>query len=275
MTEATQDVLSTVSTGQRIRPPFAFVYGPEGAGKTSFACGAADPILLRTEDGLRLLEVARLPRDVEEGGPGRFETFADLIGAMQAIHGSDRYGSVVIDSLSALEPLMWKATCERHGETNIEKVMGGYAKGYRDAVTVEWQLFMDWCRALRGSGRAVVLVGHSEVEKFSDPARAEPYDQYRPDLHKYARQFVMREVDDVLFLNWEPVVDTKSGDFGKKKSTAVAHRRMVYTSRQPAFYAKNGWRLSGGFEIPDEPLDPGVGWRTFQDTIREALSASK
>lgn len=243
------------------------------SGKTSFCAGAPDVLFLRTEDGLGTLEVPRLPADPEDGGTGTVQSFPELIEYLTAIHAAKpaelSARTIVIDSISALEPLIWKHVCEQHGVSSIEAVMGGYSKGYTEALR-EWQTFVAWCKAIRDdTGRAVVLIGHSIVQRHEDPEN-ESYDQFVPDIHKRARALILRAMEFVGFLNWRTVTSQEEQGFGKTRTRATNQIRMLYTSRRPAFSAKNRWNLPPEIQLSEDPL---AGWGIFTDAITEGLKA--
>ena len=93
---------------------------------------------------------------------------------------------MAIDSLDWLERLIWDAVCRRESATTIEKVGGGYGKGYTLALDY-WRRLIDNLGVLhRDRGMMVFLIAHAKVEKFEDP-EAPAYDRYSPRLHKHAR----------------------------------------------------------------------------------------
>ena len=58
------------------------------------------------------------------------------------------YETVVIDSLDWLERLIWDKLCQQYGVASIEKVDGGYARGYTHALT-HWRDVINLLNALR------------------------------------------------------------------------------------------------------------------------------
>lgn len=84
-------------------------------------------------------------------------------------------------TLRWLERLVWDKLCEKYAVASIEKVDGGYARGYMLALSL-WREILDLLGALRNRGMVVVLIAHSKVERFEDP-ESSPYDRYSPRLH--------------------------------------------------------------------------------------------
>ncbi len=74
----------------------------------------------------------------------------------------------MIDSLDWLERLVWDKLCEQYAVPSIEKVDGGYARGYMHALTL-WREVLDHLNVLRAAGMVIVLIAHSKVERFEDP----------------------------------------------------------------------------------------------------------
>ncbi|GHT28688.1 hypothetical protein FACS18942_09300 [Planctomycetales bacterium] len=58
------------------------------------------------------------------------------------------YQTVVIDSVDWLERLIWDYACQQYRVENIEKIDGGYGKGYTIVLTY-WRKFIDALRQLR------------------------------------------------------------------------------------------------------------------------------
>ena len=159
--------LDSISRSPELAPPRVVIHGPHGIGKTTFGCSAPGAILLPVEDGWGLLDVARFPQ---------VKTWAEVMEAIGALYeGDHEYGTLVIDSLDWLEPLVWAETCARHDKPDIESF--GYGKGFLFACDV-WRELFAGLAALRGEkGMGVVLIAHSEIKRFDDP-NTEPYDRY-------------------------------------------------------------------------------------------------
>ena len=268
--------LTTASRGRRIKAPFALFYGPPGVGKTSFAAGAPNPIFARVEDGLGTLDVARWPRDVEDGGTGTFKElneFVEFLGALLADH--QPYQTLVVDSISALERLIWRQVIRDDGLDpdnggTIEKVGKGYQRGYREAAHY-WATLVQWWKALQAKGVAVILLGHADAAKFHDPMQGE-YDRYSLRLHKWGSAVILEECDLVGFLLNRKALTSETGGFGQTRQRATSQRRMLYLADQPAAEAK--CRYSGvapELEIPDSVDDPTAGWAVFSDALASAL----
>lgn len=248
--------LSQLDTSRVIRPPRTIVCGVEKIGKSTFAAGAPTPVFIpiRGEEGIDDLPVAHFPTA---------ESFDDVMTALQALHEQKHdYETVVIDSVSTLEPLVWDAVCKAEGVDSIEKVGGGYGKGYVEAVQ-RWRLLMSALDALREQGLASILIGHVAVRTFADPT-TESYDQYQLDLNKHAAAALMRWSDCILFANCRPLVRKEEGGFSKTTRKAVLREeRCLFTQKRPA-HPGGGRGVYG--RLPYElPLD----WAAFQQAIAD------
>jgi hypothetical protein len=237
-------VLEQIHVGRRHSPPRFLIYGTEGIGKSSTAAQAPKPIFIPTEDGLDQIECASFPLA---------NTFADVQNALQSlIYEQHAYESAIIDSLDWLERLIWDALCEQYGVASIEKVDGGYARGYTHALT-PWRSILNDLNTLRNQRHmCIILLAHAKVEKFEDPEQS-AYDRYSPRLHKHATALINEWADAVLFATRKVITKTEDTGFNKTRTIAAGlgtdgGERVLRCVGSPACVAKNRYGLPA--ELP-------------------------
>lgn len=258
----------TLTQKKRPRPPAVLLYGPEKAGKTTLASEFPNPVYLQTEEGEGILDISTL---------GKIESFEELMSAIGQLYEREHdFRTVVLDSITALQPIIWAETGERGDDKGNKKKRiedFGYGKGYVYALNV-WQEVLDGLNALRRDrGMAIVLIAHSKIERFDDPETV-GYSRYDIDLHDKARDFLKREVDVVLLLKPDVTIKTEDSGFNKVRARADGGR-MVYmhaTSR-PAYAAGNRYGLPEKIQY-----EPGGGFAAlapFFPAIPAADAAAK
>jgi hypothetical protein len=220
------------------------LYGIEGIGKSTFGASAPAPIFVPTEDGLGEIDCHHFPLA---------ESFEEVDEALLELAREPHdYQSVVIDSLDWLERLIWDEVCAQFDVKSIEKVDGGYSKGYTHALT-QWRQFLTRLDSLRlNRNMVVVLIAHAKVEKFEDPESA-AYDRYSPRLHKHAAALVTEWTDAVLFATRKFRTETEKAGFNRTRTVATAvgmdgGERILRTVGSPACIAKNRYGLPA--ELP-------------------------
>jgi hypothetical protein len=215
------------------------VYGTEGIGKSTFGSQAPKPIFIQTEDGLDEIDCDKFQLAT---------TYDDVVTALGELRSQAHdYETVVIDSLDWLERLAWDKLCLESGVNSIEKVDGGYAKGYMHALAF-WREIIDHLNGLRNQrGMVIVLIAHSKVERFEDP-ESSPYDRYSPRLHKHAAALVSEWCDAVLFATRK--IRTQSEDAGFNRKRTIAHaigkdggERILRCVGGPSCVAKNRYGI--------------------------------
>lgn len=220
--------LSMIQKGGSDRPPFAVIHGPPGVGKTTFAASAPNPVFIRTEDGLGALEVDTFPE---------VTTIAEVMEALAALYQDGHgYQTVVIDSASALEPMIWKQVALEHGKKSIEDI--GYGKGYIFAMDY-WREMTEALKGLARKGIMPIMIAHSEIVKFDGP-EDDPYDRYQIKLHKRAFQHLYEQADIIGFAH-TPVFVKKS-DEAKNKAKPKGERQLRLVE-SPAVIAKNRYSM--------------------------------
>lgn len=237
-------MMQQIHRGRRHSPPRLLIYGTEGVGKTTIAAAAPKPIFVPTEDGLDQIDCASFPL-------ARY--MADTESALRSlIQEQHDFETVVIDSADWLERLVWDALCEQYGVTSIEKVDGGYGRGYTHAIT-HWRKMLADLDTLRTQrGMCVILLAHAKVEKFEDPEHA-TYDRYSPRLHKHATALLTEWSDAVLFATRKIITKSETGSGGKNRTIASGlgkdgGERILRTVGSPACVAKNRYSLPA--ELP-------------------------
>jgi hypothetical protein len=226
-------LLEQVTKGREPKPPRLVIYGQEGIGKSSLAASAPKPIFIQTEDGLGEIACDKLPLA---------HSVNDVLQALGELLTSDHsYQTVVIDTLDWLERLIHAQVCQDFGPVkydSIEKVDGGYQRGYVHALT-HWRKVIEALDKLRHTkGMACLLVAHAKFEKYELPGES-PVDRYSPRLHKHAAAFLCEWADSVLFATWK---------MNPHKTKEDQNGRILRTVCGPHCVAKNRFGLAP--EIP-------------------------
>ena len=254
--------LASLQTG-RPNAPFRMVLaGTPGVGKTSFACSAPAPVVLQTEDGVdALIDAGLLPESL-----ARFPkatTYAEILEALFAVYSEEHaFQTLVLDSLDWLEPVIHVETCRVQGADSIEKVGGGWAKGYVEALT-QWREVFTALNAIRETRKMnIILVAHSAVRRVEFPD-SPPFDRYELKLNKHAHKLVEEWADIVALAQFKVLFSTRTEGAGKaeKKITKAVGGadRVLYTSERPSAVAKNRYGLP-----PELPLE----WAAFETALR-------
>lgn len=250
-------LLARVQRGKTPKPPRILVYGTEGIGKSTFGAQAPKPIFVPTEDGLNEIACDKFPLAA---------TYEDVIAALGELRTQPHdYETVVLDSLDWLERLIWDRLCQQYGVSSIEKVDGGYARGYTHALSF-WREIIDHLNVLRHDrGMVVLLIAHSKVERFEDP-ESSPYDRYSPRLHKHAAALVCEWCDAVLFATRKFRTQSEDAGFGRKRTIAHAigkdgGERILRCVGGPSCVAKNRYGIAE--ELP-------LSWPAFMAALTQS-----
>ena len=236
--------LSSIQQGADPRAPLIVIHGAPEAGKTTFAASAPDAIFIRVEDGLGINDVPTFPV---------VQTIYDVMDAIASLYSEHPYKTVVIDSLSALEPLIWDQVAKDQDKDSIEDI--GFAKGYIFAMEY-WRDLVKAVLGLAKRGVTPVLIAHSDIVKF-DPPDGEPYDRYQIKLHKRAFSYLYEQADIIGFAH-KPVYVKKTDKDDKQGKAKSKGQRLLRVSESPAVIAKNRYAM------PEEiPLE----WQALADRV--------
>jgi hypothetical protein len=231
--------LASLHTNTALTPPRILMHGVAGVGKSTFAAESDRPVFVMTEDGLGKLQVPHFPLAMSYGGVAE---------ALDALLTEDHdFGTVVIDSVDWLEPLIWAEACKRNAWQSIEAP--GFGKGYAEALTV-WREYLGKLNALRDQkGMAVIQIAHTDIKRFDSPEH-EPYDRYVIKLQTRASALLQEHSDVVLFANYQISVAKSDVGFNRRVTRALGSgARVMHTQERPAFLAKNRYGLPDTLEL--------------------------
>ena len=223
-------------------PPLMLVYGTAGMGKTSLALQAPGAVYVQ-------IAPERPPSDVEATGFGELTEYGQVIEALGALYTDQHeYKTVVIDSVDALEPLIWRETCLRNQWKDIEQP--GYGKGYLAADHV-WRELIAGCDALRRDrGIQVIWLALAEATNHEEPG-SQPYQRYMMKVHKRAEGLLTQAADAVLFINTKVTIKETEAGFGKKNTHAEGGgTRWLFSDGRPAYVAKNRFNMPDAIALP-------------------------
>ena len=247
-------LMEAIQRGKTPMPPRLMVYGTEGIGKSTLAANAPKPIFIQTEDGLNEIACEKFPLAA---------SVDDVLAALTEL-GNERhdYQTVVIDSVDWLEQLIWDDLCRLSNATSIERVDGGYGKGYIAALRF-WRQILDGLETLHKQRQmAVILIAHAKIERFEDP-EANAYDRYTPRLNKHAAALITEWADAVLFATRRFCTKNEDLGFGRERTIAVGvgkdgGQRILRTVGGPACIAKNRYNL---------PYEIDLSWDAFYSAL--------
>jgi len=182
-----------------------------------------------------------LPRGVTVDAVEGIASYDNVIeGFRELIKDPHGYGTLIIDTIDALEPLLIADVCAKNNWRNIEQP--SYGKGYVIADQ-EWQRFIRGITALRDRhNMTIVMVAHSTIERFDDP-RAPSYTAYWPKLHKRARHLILDASDIVGFLAEDLRIATDDSGFRERVRATSSSQRFLFVEGTPAYVAKNRYGM--------------------------------
>lgn len=265
--------LSSVSKGKQIRAPRIIVLGTEGIGKTSFACGAHfdgnrmvavgqnDPIIIpcKGEQGADSLGVPMTPKCSSK------EDIMEVIAELYK--EKHEYRTVVLDSASALSPIIADGVCQEFDVKNIRKVPG-FRTG-EAAILNRWREILDGLDALRDErNMSSIIIGHVKVRKMKNP-EGDDYDTYDFDLEfQDVADLLKRWADIILFCNRKVVVkvDGQDTQFSKAKKRGIdstGGARFMFTQQRPAH--------PGKCRFGNLPYELPLDWNVFESAIADVI----
>lgn len=237
-----------IQKGTRETSKIILFYGVAGIGKSTQCSTLPNSFFLPIEDGTADLDVAQF---VFDDGRVKLKDYEEVRNVLSMVYENGLAAkeageafpidNLIIDSVSALEPLIHDVVCAEgddkgNAKKNIEDF--GYGGGYKRAIK-KWSNFFEMIELIRTDLKInVILIGHSQIKSMSDPD-TESYDRYLPELHKDAVGLLQKNCDGLFFANFKTIIRKVDGKMGQKENKAIGGERIMYTVNTPSAMAKN------------------------------------
>lgn len=242
----------TINSGKISRAVKTVIYGTEGIGKSTLASQFPNPLFLDMEGGTEQMDVRRIERP---------KTWTELISTVNEVAATPGIcGTLVLDTADRTEGMLTEHICKVYNQKSIESF--GYGKGYTYLVE-EWQKLMEAFNRCIAAGIHVTVIAHARQRKIELPDQSGSFDHWEMKLSKQVAPLLKEWADLLLFLNYKTYV--VSTDNNTKK--AQGGKRVMYTSHNPVWDAKNRHGLPDELEMSFEPLS-----RIFDPQIRDQKS---
>jgi len=225
------------------------------------------------EGGSGELDAVRYPFNPGEPDEFKPRDYNQVVAMVDDLIAHPGHGqqALAIDTADALEALIHQHLCTTHKVSSIEKVGGGFGKGYRAAVE-ELRRFLSKLDLVRAQGVAIILIAHSVTSTFKNPEGPD-YDRFQLKVNdtksaSFAGQ--LKEWCEIVgFIHFEGGAKKLDED-DKRARGWSSNRRMVQLERAAAWDAK--CRLTVPMEMKFE-LDPVHPWAPFGDAIDRQRNA--
>ena len=160
-----------------------YIYGPGGAGKTTFGASCKKPLLLAFELGYKALPGV-MAQPIQSWGEVK-QVLRDL----KRPEVKEVYSTIVVDTVDIASQLCEKYMCNQLGIENIGD--GGWATNGWAKAKKEWE--STW-RAFTMEGYAVVFISHSKDKVFKKKDGTE-YNQITPSCSTAYEEIIKNMVD--------------------------------------------------------------------------------
>ena len=247
-------LLNQVKGKKEIKPISVLFYGVHGIGKTSFAAGAEKPIFIGVEENNEF-DVARFPKVTSWG-----QLKDQLTTLMKEKHD---YRTVVIDTIDGLEEIaQLEILTGKDAQKSMATARGGFGKAYEEMENMFVDIRDNYLAKLRDAGMQVIVLAHSEKNKFEDPMLAISYDTYSTSCHKKCKSIFQDWCQAILFANYDLVRAENAS--GKEYAESLDGKRVIYTEERPSHIGKNRFDLPYELEFPKQG-----SWAIFKRLVWE------
>lgn len=160
-----------------------YIYGPGGAGKTTFGAATPKPLLLAFEKGYNALPGV-IAQDITTWGE-----LKQVLRELKKPEVKAAFSTIIIDTVDIASQLCEKYLCNQLGIENIGD--GGWATNGWAKVKKEWESTF---RAVTMEGYALVFISHAKDKTFK-PKNAPEYNQIVPSCSTAYNEIIKNMAD--------------------------------------------------------------------------------
>ncbi len=224
------------------------LYGVEGIGKSTLAARFPDPVFIDTEDSTKEMDVRRFDK------PTSWQMLLQQV--QYIIDHPDTCRTLVIDTADWAEKLEIEELCARMKWDGLEAP--GYGRGYQYSME-EFGKLLDKLSEVAARGVNVLLTAHAWLRKIELPEEMGAYDHWEMKTSKKVAPMIREWADNVFFANYKTVIINVDGKgTAKGKNKAQGGRRVLYTSHNPCWDAKNRLGMPEELEMSWEAICPYI-----------------
>lgn len=248
LSQATKGVIST--------PKINLVFGPNKVGKTSLVASFPQHIIIDIESGSNEIKSANRLQG--------FDTLAKVESAVDELLNTPHdYKTVGLDSVEALESLIFDFVCVESGVKSIEEAGGGYGRGYTRSREIMRGLMSKFRALCDKRGVEVFLVAHSMTKEHNDPITNIAYTKYLLRTNDKMSAIVKDLADNIIFLSRKMMSAKKDS-----KEIAVSDNKVYAHTRWNLAY-EAGCRQNFPAEFEIDKNNPYASWIAARDLTRE------
>ena len=166
-----------------------YIYGPGGAGKTTFGVQAPGALLLAFERGYNALPGV-LAQDITTWGQMK-----EVLRELKKPEVKATFKTIIVDTVDIASVICEKYICSQLGIENIGD--GGWSTNGWAKVKREWEQTF---RAITMEGYAVVFISHSKDKTFK-PKNASEYNQIVPSCSTAYNEIIKNMADIMGYID--------------------------------------------------------------------------
>ena len=166
-----------------------YIYGPGGAGKTTFGVAAPGALLLAFEKGYNALPGV-LAQDITTWGQMK-----EVLRELRKPEVKATFRTIIIDTVDIASVLCEKYICSQLGIDNIGD--GGWTTNGWAKVKREWETVF---RTITMEGYAVIFISHSKDKTFK-PKNAAEYNQIVPSCSTAYNEIIKNMADIMGYID--------------------------------------------------------------------------
>ena len=225
-------ILSQIGVKTASRPPRTVLCGVPGVGKTTFVCNTPRPFIIAVEEGMVGFEY------VQQWQPKNFTDFkAMLEGIIGAEPGTLPFETLVIDTLDALERMIYEHLCVLGRVDSIEEYGKGFGKGFTRGRELLEGVMSDLDSIGSKHNIPIWITSHAMVKPMKRPDGV-IFDAWTLKGNEKFNSSLTGWADMVLFANIEAF---QAGDAKDRK--ANEGERVLYTEKSLISEGKNRYGL--------------------------------